>query len=275
MLLRWFMHITRLAMPVRSSLPFIGRQPRLPVDLVLGSFSDRKEQGYNSFAENLRKSLLEAYAAATTEADKARDNQKRTYDTRARGGTVEPGDRVLVKVLAHEGRHKLCNRWEKQPYRVVEKPNSDIPVFVVRREDGQGGDRTLHRNQLLPISTLPVRDRDERVVIEQVRTPVKKPTREKAPADKGRMSNTVSDRSDDAGFILFLESPESPGESDSEGESGEYLEEDAGASFFEGGETEDLDNGEADISPEETATTGVSDARSSDAEHLFLKERIV
>ena len=41
---------------------------------------------------------------------------------------------------------------------VLEQPLSDIPVFKVRREDGTGRIKTLHRNQLLPFTSMP---RDE------------------------------------------------------------------------------------------------------------------
>ena len=34
---------------------------------------------------------------------------------------------------------------------VLKQPNSDIPVYVVQRENGTGPKRTLHRNLLLPI----------------------------------------------------------------------------------------------------------------------------
>lgn len=63
---------------------------------------------------------------------------------------------MLVRILAHEGRHKLSDRWESTAYTVLEKPNPDIPVYVVKREDGQGSSRTLHRNHLLLVSGLPV-----------------------------------------------------------------------------------------------------------------------
>lgn len=133
-----------------------GRQPRLPVDLVLGSPVAEGTRGISRYVETLRENLRASYEAATAEAEKARVEQKRNYDSRARKVTVEPGDRVLVRILAHEGRHKLSDRWESTAYTVLEKPNPDIPVYVVKREDGQGSTRTLHRNHLLLVSGLPV-----------------------------------------------------------------------------------------------------------------------
>ena len=69
---------------------------------------------------------------------------------------VEPGDLVLVKVVAFDGKHKIADRWENDTYAVLSQPNPGIPVYVVQREDKGGPKRTLHRNLLLPINSLPL-----------------------------------------------------------------------------------------------------------------------
>ena len=191
-----------------------GRQPRLPIDLVLGCPTDDKDKGHTKFVENLRENLKVAYEKATKEANKARDNQKRNYDVRARKVTIEPRDRVLVKVLAHEGKHKLADRWEQHPYMVLEQPNDDIPVFVVQREDGQGAVRTLHRNNLLPISTLPIAEElPDRVPDKaEAEKPVKKPTVVQRPIDdvlpETESVEPNSEDDDSSGLYLFLEDTE-------------------------------------------------------------------
>lgn len=50
-----------------------------------------------------------------------------------------------------EGKHKLANKWEEEPYIIIPQPNSQIPVYTVRKENGDGKERTLHRNLLYPI----------------------------------------------------------------------------------------------------------------------------
>ncbi|XP_033730411.1 uncharacterized protein LOC117319771 [Pecten maximus] len=87
---------------------------------------------------------------------KWKSRQKAGYDLRSREAVLEPGDRVLVKVLAFEGRHKLADRWEPDVYIVQSQPNRDIPVYTILRENGEGKSRTLHRNHLLPIGTIPL-----------------------------------------------------------------------------------------------------------------------
>lgn len=71
-----------------------------------------------------------------------------------RGGTVKIGDRVLVKIVAFEGQHKLADSWEQDPYIVIGQPNENKPVFVVKKENGEGRTRTLHRHLLLHIDIL-------------------------------------------------------------------------------------------------------------------------
>jgi hypothetical protein len=64
------------------------------------------------------------------------------------------GDRVLVKIVAFEGKHKLANRWEEDIYVVSAQPNPDVPVYVLHSERDPSERRTLHRNYLLPISAV-------------------------------------------------------------------------------------------------------------------------
>ena len=82
---------------------------------------------------------------------KSQEKQKTYYDIRARANRLQIADRVLVKILAHDGRHKISDNWEPDVYCIIEQPNLDIPVFVVQREELEGRKRTLHRNNLLPI----------------------------------------------------------------------------------------------------------------------------
>lgn len=75
------------------------------------------------------------------------------YDQKAKGVGLREGDRVLVKVVAFDGKHKIADRWEDTPYIVLQQPNTNVPVFKVKREDGEGRCKTLHRNLLLPIGS--------------------------------------------------------------------------------------------------------------------------
>ena len=59
------------------------------------------------------------------------------------------GDRVLIKMLSFDGKHKIADRFEEDVYTVIEQPIPDIPVYNVKSDNGK--ELSLHRNNLLPI----------------------------------------------------------------------------------------------------------------------------
>ena len=67
---------------------------------------------------------------------------------------LEVGDRVLVRNVSVRSKNKLSDKWERNLYIVVEKPNLDLPVFKVQQEGNKGPIRTLHRNLLLPFMSM-------------------------------------------------------------------------------------------------------------------------
>ena len=73
-------------------------------------------------------------------------HQKDNYDKRIRGAVVQPCDRVLMRVVSSGCKHKIADKWENDGYIVVGQP-----VYVVKKENGSGVKRTLHRNLLLLI----------------------------------------------------------------------------------------------------------------------------
>lgn len=133
-----------------SFMLMFGRNPRLPIDAALG-LRENQQDITTTFITELKDRISKAHEVATAATNKAARKQKDNYDNKVRGGTVQVGDRVLVKVVSFEGKHKLADRWEHDPYVVLSQPNEGIPVFKVRKENNEGRTRTLHRNLLLPI----------------------------------------------------------------------------------------------------------------------------
>jgi transposase InsO family protein len=133
-----------------------GRHPRLPVDVMYGLEPESSTKDYHGYVAQLRQRLAKAYEAASTAIKIAQKNQKRQYDKNIRGAVLHPGDSVLVKIVSFEGRHKISDRWEDQPYVILRQPNPEIPVYEIKRKDGLGKIKVLHRNLLLPISSIPV-----------------------------------------------------------------------------------------------------------------------
>ena len=132
-----------------------GRNPRLSIDIMFGIEENESYQSYTDYINSLKDRLQSAYDLATKEANKHRAKQKFHFDLKARATVIHPGDRVLVRINAYEGKHKIADRWEDDVYVVTKQPNTYVPVFIVKREnDSDRNSRTLHRNLLLSIGSL-------------------------------------------------------------------------------------------------------------------------
>ena len=134
-----------------------NRQPRLPVDLLLGSEPPQSSIAYSSFVDSMKQRLKYSYDLASQRSKDAQKSQKRIYDLRTRGNVLYPGDRILVRQVAFQGKHKIADKWQDTVYVIVSQPNPDIPVYRVRPEmvSDSRSDKVLHRNMLLPIGSIP------------------------------------------------------------------------------------------------------------------------
>lgn len=85
-----------------------------------------------------RKRPLSKYVDSLKEKHSFRTIQKairKAHSKQRKGVSIDVGDRVLVKKVAFNGKHNIADRWEDEPYLVITKPNKDIPVYTVGRED--------------------------------------------------------------------------------------------------------------------------------------------
>jgi hypothetical protein len=48
--------------------------------------------------------------------------------------TCRKGDRVLLKKVGFKGKHKLANKWERDPYIMESQPDTAIPVYALTPE---------------------------------------------------------------------------------------------------------------------------------------------
>ncbi len=158
---RWSQHIVHLVHAYNCTpneatgfSPYFlmfGREARLPVDLCFETSSDGTQQKtYLKYVSDMRKELKAAYELAESIAAKQNDNNKQRYDKRIRFTQLLPGDRVLLRNLGLQGKHKLADRWASKPY-VVESKMPNLPVFRLKPEDGDGPIKILHRNHVLPL----------------------------------------------------------------------------------------------------------------------------
>ena len=133
-----------------------GRHPRLPIDLVLGTETTNETQNYNTYVSELKKQLSVAYDIARRQSSISKKKNKQLYDRRIRGAKLEIGDYVLARNLGLRGKQKLADKCTETVYEVKSQPNADIPVYVVSPVGDDKHSRTLHRNLLLPVNSLPI-----------------------------------------------------------------------------------------------------------------------
>uniref|UniRef100_A0A8C1WAH7 Gypsy retrotransposon integrase-like protein 1 n=1 Tax=Cyprinus carpio TaxID=7962 RepID=A0A8C1WAH7_CYPCA len=167
----WAEHLNKVVHAYNSTVhestgfsPFFllfGREPVLPIDLVLPTKQVKNTQSHTDYAEKWKRSMQEAYEIAKKNMKKAAARGQRNYNRKAWSSVLEPGDHVLVRNLSERGGPgKLRAFWEKQTY-VVKERRGDGPVYVVGPLDVTGRERVLHRNLLLPCPYL----------VEEQRTP--------------------------------------------------------------------------------------------------------
>ena len=129
-----------------------GRHPRLPIDVEFGlnkpNCSDNSSK--SRYIQKLRRRLNYAFQKASKYSDQQANKYKHSYDKSVKGPQLHENDLVLVKIVAHKGRHKLQDRWEPEEYAVIEQPIAGTPVYKVKPVNGDNV-RTLHRNLLLPL----------------------------------------------------------------------------------------------------------------------------
>ena len=129
-----------------------GRHPRLPIDIEFGlhkpNCSDNSSK--SRYIQKLRRRLNYAFQKASKYSDQQAKKYKQGYDKSVKGPQLDVNDLVLVKIVAHKGRHKLQDRWEPEEYVVIEQPITGTPVYKVKPVNGNNI-RTLHRNLLLPL----------------------------------------------------------------------------------------------------------------------------
>ena len=115
-----------------------GRHPRLPVDVEFGlkkaNSSDNSSKA--RYVQKLRRRLNYAFQKSIKYADLQAQKYKSSYNKSIKGHRLHEKDIVLVKIVAHKGRHKLQDKWEPEEYVLVEQPIAGTPVYKVQPVNG-------------------------------------------------------------------------------------------------------------------------------------------
>lgn len=128
-----------------------GREPNLTIDIILENNTKVDNTSKSTYIEYLKDRLQFTYNLALNKIQVAHARQKGNYDVKIKSSVLKPDDLVLVKIVALDCRHKLADKWENDPYVVINQPNDYNPVYRVKKQNSEGEIRVLHVNLLLPI----------------------------------------------------------------------------------------------------------------------------
>ena len=138
-----------------------GHVPHLPIDIEYGvtqpELIDKSRQNY---ARKLRAHLNWAFKVAKDVNLKESERQKCYYDRKMHCQKLVVGDVVLVKEKGSSSNYKINDKWEMNPYTVLEHMKDDngkqMPVFRLCEivKVGAPREKTLHRNMLYPFRSI-------------------------------------------------------------------------------------------------------------------------
>jgi len=125
-----------------------GRELKLPIDLLRGSFPQKLESEENNYVSRLRKKLNEVHEEVRRQLDLRSQRVKVLYDRKARRLLFETGQKVwLFNPRRIKGKApKLQSNWEG-PYEVVRRLN-DI-VYSIHKSN-RHKNKIVHLDRLAP-----------------------------------------------------------------------------------------------------------------------------
>ena len=90
--------------------------PRLLIDVEFGLSkpSCKDNSSKSKYVQKLRRRLNYAFQKASKYSDQQAQKYKSSYDKSMKGPQLQEKDVVLVKIVAHKGRHKLQDKWEPE-----------------------------------------------------------------------------------------------------------------------------------------------------------------
>ena len=177
-----------------------GREPILPLDLILGINNQKKFLNRPDFVKHWKEEMEEAYHIARGKSRKRKEADEKRWKNRLIVTAVKPGDKVLVKNVREKGGPgKIRAFWEQDVYRVLEVQGpSDVIVKIQKENCPTGEKRVVHRNMILPCEMLDIQQMKD----DTTDMKAKKVTKavNKAPADEKDIPESHQVNSDDSDF---------------------------------------------------------------------------
>ena len=103
-----------------------------------------------AYVTEVRRHFKEAYKEAHLQTSCEAEKQKCYYDRAKSTVQLVPGDIVLMKNDAYQGKRKVKDQWSGTEYVVVYQVTDGIPAYDVK--DEAGNVKTIHHNQLFLVA---------------------------------------------------------------------------------------------------------------------------
>ena len=124
-----------------------GRNPRLPLDLMLGA--DEKDPPETDWLASHQDRLRDAYLKAGEHLRQHTDAQKAISDKSTNDQPIEKGQFVYLR--SHpRGRNKIQDAWDPTLYKVQETPGPTGAVYTVAPAHGDGPSKRVYRTLMRP-----------------------------------------------------------------------------------------------------------------------------
>ena len=158
---QWEQHLPELLQAYNSTQSVVtgylshylmfGRHPCLPADyyfLMVSAFEHSRH--VPTYMMEVRRCFKEAYAEAHLQMNCKAEKQKQYYDRAMSTVQLVPGDVVLMKNDAYQGKWKVKDQRSETEYVVVRQVADGTPAYEVK--DEAGNVKTVHHNWLFLVA---------------------------------------------------------------------------------------------------------------------------
>ena len=125
---------------VSPFLAMFGREPKLPLDFILGQPTPESGHWVAKHQETLRATG----DIVRDNLDRAANRRKKTYDRDAREDILPVGSKVLIRSRPL-GRNKIQDAWHPEVYKIVQQ---DGDVYTIEPTEGRKVKKRLNRRDL-------------------------------------------------------------------------------------------------------------------------------
>ena len=125
----------------------MGDDHDLPVDFFFPTIDvNIRCRRVPAYVEEVLARFKEAYTEAQHQSNSEADRQKRNYDRATSTVQLMPGDTVLKKADAFQGKRKVKDQWSEVEYEVICQVANGVPSYEIK--DPSGNLQVAHRNRL-------------------------------------------------------------------------------------------------------------------------------